>query len=152
MLYVSFSLCSSFSPRSPVTNTSNPPRPSGSLLRGFLLPRYYRHPTPAFPFPVGHSFLPSPLSNCHKSPGCPPRTFNVRPPIYIELHGTTPHVPPRYTGSCAPPRSPSLWCGIPKSPYPIRNSEFGNRNSGIPLCSLIRIRFTEIFISLHFPP
>ena len=55
------------------------------------------------------------------------------PSIYIELHGKTSHVPPRYIPlmcrPCAPPQSAIIWCGIPKSPYPIRNSEFGNQNS-----------------------
>ena len=55
------------------------------------------------------------------------------PAIYIAPQGTTRHVPPRYTPlmccPCAPPRSPSTWCGIPDFPYAIRISEFGNPKS-----------------------
>ena len=56
------------------------------------------------------------------------------PAIYIELQGTTRHVPPPSiipkSVSGSPPQSANRWCGIPKPPYPIRNSEFRNQDSG----------------------
>lgn len=65
--------------------------------------------------------------------------------IYIALHGTTSNVPPRYTGlgsaRARDPRSPTIWCGIPDLPYAIRNSEFGNRDSGTGVQEIFMVRY-----------
>jgi hypothetical protein len=67
------------------------------------------------------------------------------PAIYIALRGKTPHVRPRYIR----PRPPapairgavSTWCGIPELPYAIRNSEFGNRDSGTGVQEIFMVRY-----------
>ena len=71
------------------------------------------------------------------------------PAIYIELQGKTSNVPPRYippsiipkSVSGSPPQSANRWCGIPKPPYPIRNSEFGIRNSETGVQEIFMVRY-----------
>ncbi len=68
--------------------------------------------------------------------------------IYIELQGKTSDVRPRYIRP-RPPRPPApairgpriSWCGIPDLPYAIRNSEFGNPESGTGVQEIFMVRY-----------
>jgi len=54
------------------------------------------------------------------------------PAIVIGHPVSDPPRRPRPPAQVRPPPSPAIsWCGIQDSPYAIRNSEFGNPESGI---------------------
>ena len=66
-----------------------------------------------------------PLVSIHR----PPRTSNVRPRYW---HWTSRRPPADLMCRSCAPRGPAIsWCGIPDSPYAIRHTEFGIRNSEI---------------------